>query len=289
MHSSSNKTNPRDEFHELARKAKLQNTLEACNLALEAYFKIEKKNSDDERHVASIRRKMAIIYFNMAEFRNAAENYALAAENYALAAWHLSQIQNYPSTFFVNNSLTDLDYRKMIRNYVDLSDAYLGLDKKDAADDAFAKAVTALHAIKLKTDAENKVIMAAKKDDYRSFRQLIEDDTCTKSYLTSKRYETGKETLFERRDENSLVKGINTLFSPTPKPVNNSARSNEPVLVQTSIEQYTTQIIPDQNRFAFGIFAAQPRPTVDPLWGARQQINNTQDDDPQSGLGMELC
>lgn len=284
MHSSHQ--SPRSKFYSLKKAAEKYDTLKIDGLALKNYLAALDEQThiihrlvDDERNAAEVCRFIAIIYFNK-------KDHTKAAEYYKNATLYINSIEYY-------ESLLDSDYRKLIKNYVDLSDAYRRVNRFDDADKEFSEAIKFLHLIRYHTDEEKAAIQAAKNgDEYRLFRKTVEDKTCKKSYLESDVYKTNQEKFFDKRDENSLISGLNTItFLSTPKQAGASNPTNpfNSIPFQAPTQQQNNPF--SFGSSAFGMFGTQQQQpsTTHPLWGQRQQVNNTQNDDPEAGMRMDFC
>jgi tetratricopeptide (TPR) repeat protein len=163
--------------------------------ALQTDSLITDRNDNDERAAAFVCTRIAIIYFNL-------NMYGEAAKYYNSVTLFLNKIK----------LLLDKDYRFLIDNYVGLAGASARINRNDDADQAFTKAIESLHKIYSTTPEEKTVIQnAIHGDQYVSFRQLIEKQTGGAKYLKSADYQSYEQKFSDRLNDNGLISQFNAI------------------------------------------------------------------------------
>lgn len=160
-----------------------------CQLSLETYAKIRNQDANFYRKVTEAYHTLGDINFNDKKYVDAALAYDRGTH----------QMENMMK---LNMNFEDDDYRILIGLFINLSDAYMHLDKRDASTDAFKNAIKAFELIKWKTAQERKVANA--NDNYQSFRVYHEAQLSGKTYLSSHIYEQNGN-LFQRKQDEKVV------------------------------------------------------------------------------------
>lgn len=241
---SENKNSAKENNRHGYKKAALTSYIKALNVQGDIQF----RNAQDERDAAIVCRNIAIIKFNQ-------NKHYEAAIYYQRAITYLDNIKKY-------GNLLDSDYRELIEHYIGLVDSYRPIQLYPKANEAFAKAIEALHMIQIKTPQENQVIRSASLgDEYVAFFNMIEGSTCTKSYMKSSNHKADLEDFTTRQFDNAMCTITNSF---------NTKASFGP----STVGMYGTQ--------------QQSATQHELLWG-KQQPNNTNDDDQQDDIGMKIC
>lgn len=232
--------------------------------ALDEYDKIEGKNDNDEISAATVCTNIAVVHFNQ-------NRYEKAAEYYRFAINHLIKITQY-------RNFQDTDYRRLIKNHMDLADAYRQIKtcSPDAARKEFKQAIKYLLLIEDRTDEEEKAIQTANDgDEYQSFHDMTLAKTSVKNYINSDKYQSSRNKFFDDINERKLIKGLKGITFSLPS-------DQEGVnALASGIEAMTLSSAPQQPHATQQIF----------LWGKKPQPNNTNDNiQPDSeDIGMRLC
>lgn len=244
----------RKQFSENKNSGKENNRQGYKSAAVNSYTKALNVQNNIQLRNAQDERDAAIVCKNIAVIKFNQSQYYEAAVYYQHAITYLDNIKKY-------ENLLDSDYRDLINHYIGLVDSYRHIELYPKANEALAKAVEALHMIQSKTPEENQVIQAAiMGDEYVAFYNMIEGRTCTENYMKSDNHKADIADFTARQFDNAMCTITNSFSTKTA---------------------FGTATI--------GMFGTQQQSATqrEILWG-KQQPNNTNDNDNQPVMGMDI-
>ncbi len=174
------------------RAYKTENTAEKIPLhrqAIVEYSAIQNKTISDMRKIALQHDHIAVHYFNMAAFAEAAASYQAS----------IIYTHKISETF----SLEDKDYRYLCASYIDLADACTYISKLQEADEAIGNAMTAFHRIKLKNPAELAIGDPAR--HFQQFYEFFQKQTSHSKYMASSAFKNHEQILSRHQEDHSMA------------------------------------------------------------------------------------
>lgn len=163
--------------HSLERKqVPNQKIIDEYMQAIQLFLTIQKKTTDDLKHLAESYYDLATFYFNKNEHVKAGECYVQAIQQ------------------LLQTELKDDGYRRLTELYIDLADACYESWNQQAGDEAMTNAIKAFGFIQKKTFKEEQIGDPVK--NFKAFHKLYEENLSTESYLGSSRF-TNHELLLK--------------------------------------------------------------------------------------------
>ena len=154
-------------------------------MAAEHLNAIQNKTPQDYENIAKTAHKLAVKNFNSKQYNLAAEHYLKSIE-----ATQKSE-------------LDDNAFRELTKRYIDLSDSFLEMFNKPAAEEAINNAIKAFQAIKIKTEKERAI--GDPITNFTGFHHFYEKTLSTKNYIQSAQFQNHAQMLQELQQEQALL------------------------------------------------------------------------------------